>query len=65
MNNLLNCLKKPAQFIPAQFLNNPQAAVQQLMNSGRMSQQQFNYFRQIADNVQKSPMFTQMFGKRG
>lgn len=34
-------------------INNPQQAIQYLMNSGRMSQQQYNQLRQMADQVGK------------
>ena len=37
--------------IPQEMLNNPQAAIQHLMNSGQMSQAQFNQFRQMARNM--------------
>ena len=33
-------------------MKNPQAAVQQLMNSGKMSQQQFNQFQAMAKQIQ-------------
>lgn len=33
--------------IPQEMLNDPQAAIQHLMNSGQMSQAQFNYFQQM------------------
>ena len=42
-------------------LQNPQQAVQQLMNSGRMSQDQFNSLRQTAMQIQQAPQFQQMF----
>lgn len=45
-------------------LKNPQATVQQLMNSGRMNQQQFNQLQQMAQNITNNPMFAQMFGKK-
>lgn len=32
-------------------MRDPQAAVQQLMNSGRMSQQQFNQIQQVARQI--------------
>jgi hypothetical protein len=38
--------------IPQSALNNPQQAVQDLLNSGRMSQQQFNQLRQTAQQFQ-------------
>lgn len=34
-------------------INSPQQAIQYLMNSGRMSQQQYNQLRQMADQVSK------------
>ena len=37
--------------IPQEMLNNPQAAIQHLMNSGQMSQAQFNQFRQLARSM--------------
>ena len=45
-------------------LKNPQATVQQLMNSGRMNQQQFNQLQQMAQNITNNPMFARMFGKK-
>ena len=45
-------------------LKNPQATVQQLMNSGKMNQQQFNQLQQMARSMQSNPMFGQMFGKK-
>ena len=65
MNNaIFSRLLNPGQFLSPEVLKNPQAAVQQLLNSGRMSQQQFNQVRQMAMNIQGSPMFAQMFNKR-
>lgn len=43
---------------------NPRATVQQLMNTGRMNQQQFNSLQQMAQNITNNPMFAQMFGKK-
>ena len=34
--------------IPRQYMNNPQDAVQYLLNSGRMTQDQYNRFSQMA-----------------
>lgn len=35
------------------FNGNPQQIVQNLLNSGRMSQQQFNQLQQMANQIQK------------
>lgn len=48
--------------VPQTAMQNPQAAVQQLLNSGQMSQEQFNRLQQMARQIQKNPQFMQMFG---
>lgn len=64
-------LQNPIQFMMQRklpfaqdALQNPQAAVQQLMNSGQLSQQQFNQLQQMAKKIQSNPQFMQMFGGR-
>lgn len=62
-------MQNPAQFImqkrlPQDALKNPQAAVQQLMNSGQLSQQQFNQLQQTAQRITNNPLFMQMFGQK-
>lgn len=47
--------------ITPDMMNNPQAAVQQLMNSGQMSQQQFNQLQRMAKQIAGNPQFTQIF----
>jgi len=37
--------------IPQQLANNPRGAVQNLLNSGKMSQGQLNYFMQTAQKM--------------
>lgn len=59
-------MQNPMQFamqrrLPPGALQNPQAAVQQLLNSGQMSQQQFNQFQRMARQIQANPMFAQLF----
>ena len=48
--------------VPQTAMQNPQATVQQLLNSGQMSQEQFNKLRQMAQQIQSNPQFMQMFG---
>ena len=71
MNNIAGLLNQFRSFMqnPSQMfglsqnaLQNPRAAVQELMNSGRMNQQQFNQLQQMANNITQNPMFRQMFG---
>ena len=57
-NNQFGDLIKQAQEFKRQFANiNPRAEVERLLNSGEMSQQQFNEYSQIAQQV------AQMMGK--
>lgn len=51
-------MQNPMQFlasrnlnIPQEYANNPQAAVQYLLNSGKMSQQQLNMLTQKAQQM--------------
>ena len=51
-NNQFGNLIKQAQEFKRQFANiNPRAEVERLLNSGQMSQQQFNEYSQIAQQV--------------
>lgn len=66
LNNIQGVLSNPNILLtriglPADALQNPQLAIQQLMNSGRMSQEQFNQFYQTAQQIQNMPQFKQMF----
>ena len=58
-NNQLGNLIQQAQEFKKQFTNiNPRAEVERLLNSGEMSQQQFNEYSQIAQQV------AQMMGRK-
>ena len=58
-NNQFGNLIKQAQVFKRQFANiNPRAEVERLLNSGQMSQQQFNEYSQIAQQV------AQMMGRK-
>ena len=57
-NNQFGDLIKQAQAFKRQFANiNPRAEVERLLNSGKMSQAEFNQYSQIAQQV------AQMMGK--
>lgn len=49
MNDLINQFNRFRQT----FNGNPQQQVQQLLNSGRMTQEQFNQFRQMAEQMRR------------
>ena len=46
--------------IPQQFQNDPQGAIQYLMNSGRITQDQYNTANRMARQIQNNPMFRQL-----
>lgn len=50
MSNRNNLLQQFEQF-KRQFTGDPKNQVQQLLNSGKMTQQQFNHLQQLAQNI--------------
>ena len=65
MNTFQQLASNPAQYamtqwgIPQNIANNPNAILQQLMSSGRISQAQYNQARQMASQMQNNPFFKQ------
>lgn len=51
-NGMMNMLNQYKQF-RANFKGDPQAEVQKLLNSGRISQQQYNSAVQMAQQIQR------------
>ena len=49
--------------IPEQYRNNPNDAIQYLMNNGKVSQQMYNDANNKLKQLQSNPMFRQFFGK--
>ena len=61
-------MQNPTQFlqkmnIPVEYANNPNAAIQHLMNTGRISQADYNNANNQLKQLQNSPMFKQFFNK--
>lgn len=48
--------------IPHNLMNDPNGAIQYLLNSGRMSQDQYNQLRQMAQQIQSDPQFAPFLG---
>ena len=46
-----------------QGMNDPHQMIQHLMNTGKMSQQQYNQLQQMAGQMQNNPQYQQMFKK--
>lgn len=59
MGNPMQMLMQNRLNIPQNMANNPNAIIQHLMNSGQMSQDQFNFLRQKANQIQNNPQFQQ------
>lgn len=51
--------------IPQQYQNDPRGAIQYLMNSGRVSQEQYNAANRMARQIQSNPMFKQFMNGGG
>lgn len=75
MQNMMGQLQQfrgnPMQFmaqrklnIPQTFANNPQGAIQHLLNSGQLSQDQYNTVSQMAQQLRNSPQFQSFFRNR-
>ena len=73
MKNMLSQFKgfmqNPMQFvmqrklnIPQQYMNDPNQAIQYLMNTGKLSQEQYDWAMSQASQIQKNPEFMKMFG---
>ena len=48
--------------IPQEYMNDPNKAIQHLMNTGQISQSQYDWAVKEAAKIQKSPDFIKMFG---
>ena len=67
LNEFQSFMSKPIQFkaqrklnIPQQYLNDPNGAIQYLMNSGRITQDQYNRAVNMSNQLQKDPNFMKM-----
>lgn len=47
--------------IPQEYANDPQGAIQYLMNAGKISQQDYNNARNQLNQLQNNPLFKQYF----
>ena len=74
IGNLLNMysqlMQNPTQMlqkmnIPSEYANNPQGAIQYLMNTGKISQEQYNNANNQLKQLQNNPLFNQYFNKQG
>lgn len=47
--------------IPQEYANNPQGAIQYLMNNGKITQEQYNSANNQLKQLQNNPLFRQYF----
>lgn len=53
MDNPAQMMQRSGLNIPQNIANDPNAIIQHLLSSGRMSQQQYNQLQQMANNLTK------------
>lgn len=64
MQNPIQFLMQRRMNIPQQYANDPRGAIQYLMNSGQMTQEQFTQLQNVARQIQSNPQFAQMMQRR-
>ena len=62
MNNPMQFMMQRRLNLPQNWMQDPNGAIQSLMNNGQLSQQQYNQLQQMARQIQGNPQFMQMFG---
>lgn len=68
MNNFQQMMQNPSQYVMQRMgisqdkAQNPDAILQDLMSSGKLTQQDYNRARQAAMRIQNNPMFKSMMG---
>lgn len=62
MNNPMQFMASRKMNLPQNWMQDPNGAIQSLMNSGAMSQQQYNQLNQMAGQIMKQPQFQQWMG---
>jgi hypothetical protein len=50
--------------IPQEYANNPQGAIQYLMNNGKITQEQYNNANNQLRQMQNNPLFKQLFNRK-
>ena len=66
MNDFIQFMQNPSAYtqrmgIPPQVGNSPQSMIQYLMDSGKLSQADYNRIQQQAQQMAQSPMFAKLF----
>ena len=61
MNNPMGYMMQHKLNIPQQYMSDPQGAIQYLMNTGKLTQQQYDWAVNEAQKLQNNPQFMQLF----
>ena len=64
MGNPMGFMMQNKLNIPQQYMNNPDNAIEYLLNSGKLDQQTYNSLKKTAGQIQNTPMFQQFIGQR-
>lgn len=64
MQNPMQYMMQKKLNIPQNLQNDPNGAIQYLMNAGTMSQEQYNQLQRMAQQIQGNPMFQQFVGRK-
>ena len=62
MNNPMQFMASRKMNLPQNWMQDPNGAIQSLMNSGQLSQQQYNRLNQMAGQIMNQPQFQQWMG---
>lgn len=65
MQNPMQYMIQSKLNIPQQYLNDPNQAIQYLMNTGKLTQDQYNWAVKQSRNLQNNPQFCSFFTKNG
>lgn len=63
MNNPVQFLMQNKLKIPQQYMNDPNQAIQYLMNTGAINQQQYDWAVKQANMIQHNPQFMQFINQ--
>ena len=61
MSNPMGYMMQRKLNIPKQYMNDPQGAIQYLMNNGKVSQEMYDWAVNEANKLQNNSQFMQMF----
>lgn len=65
MSNPMAFMMQRKLNIPQEYMNDPNKAIQYLMNTGKVSQQQYDWAVKEAQKIQNNPDFKQFFAQIG